>query len=271
MSDIQRKYEDHSKNVFNNIRNYVWFNILTQEPVFLLSIFVSVLYSAACIPESLLSLFLKTTWILFLLRRRACWILFPEREDFDTAFYVILTQIWWFVRRSCIRQQSIQLLPLQGAVKGLLFAEGGEGPLRPGLGFWSFKHFSVWNRVHARNMQIATIISSLASIRRDKGGHPAPIWVAKCFTFLGAVGEEIHTCEQKTEKLRMEASSTWPAACVCAQPLSHVRLVVTLWIVAHQAPLSVRFSRQEYWSGLPYPPPGNLPGLGVKNYRQCKE
>ena len=33
----------------------------------------------------------------------------------------------------------------------------------------------------------------------------------------------------------------------------------TLWIVAHQDPLSLGFSRQEYWNGLPCPPPGNLP------------
>ena len=40
---------------------------------------------------------------------------------------------------------------------------------------------------------------------------------------------------------------------------SHVRLFVTLWMVACQAPLSMRFSRQKYWSGLPFPPPGDLP------------
>ena len=40
---------------------------------------------------------------------------------------------------------------------------------------------------------------------------------------------------------------------------SHVRLFVTLWIVAHQAPLSRGFSRQEHWSRLPCPPPGDLP------------
>ena len=45
---------------------------------------------------------------------------------------------------------------------------------------------------------------------------------------------------------------------------SHVWLFVTLWIVAHQAPLSVGFSRQEYWSGLPFPPPGDLPNTGIK-------
>ena len=39
---------------------------------------------------------------------------------------------------------------------------------------------------------------------------------------------------------------------------------MTPWTAAHQAPLSVGFSRQEYWSGLPFPPPGNLPNPGVK-------
>ena len=39
---------------------------------------------------------------------------------------------------------------------------------------------------------------------------------------------------------------------------------VTLWIVAHQHPLSLGFSRQEYYNGLPCPPPGNLPTSGIK-------
>jgi len=39
---------------------------------------------------------------------------------------------------------------------------------------------------------------------------------------------------------------------------------VTLWTVAHQAPLSMGFSRQEYWSGLPIPFPGDLPDTGIK-------
>ena len=40
--------------------------------------------------------------------------------------------------------------------------------------------------------------------------------------------------------------------------LSHVRLFATPWTVAHQAPLSMGFSRQEYWSGLPFPSPKRL-------------
>ena len=39
---------------------------------------------------------------------------------------------------------------------------------------------------------------------------------------------------------------------------------MTLWTVAHQAPLSMGFSRQEYWSGLPFPSPRDLLDLGIK-------
>ena len=46
--------------------------------------------------------------------------------------------------------------------------------------------------------------------------------------------------------------------------LSHVQLFETLWTVAHQTPLSMVFSRQEYWSGLPCPLPGDLPNPGIK-------
>ena len=51
--------------------------------------------------------------------------------------------------------------------------------------------------------------------------------------------------------------------CVCAM-LSHVQLFATPWIVAHQALLSMEFSRQEYWSGLPFPPPGDLLDPGTE-------
>ena len=45
---------------------------------------------------------------------------------------------------------------------------------------------------------------------------------------------------------------------------SHVRLFLTPWTVACQAPLSMEFSRQEYQSGLPFPPPGHLPDPGIE-------
>ena len=46
--------------------------------------------------------------------------------------------------------------------------------------------------------------------------------------------------------------------------LSRVRLFATPWTVAHQAPPSMGFSRQEYWSGLPFPSPGDLPDPGIE-------
>ena len=46
--------------------------------------------------------------------------------------------------------------------------------------------------------------------------------------------------------------------------LSHVRFFVTPWTVTCQAPLSMGFSRQEYWSGLPFPPPEDLPNPGIE-------
>ena len=52
-------------------------------------------------------------------------------------------------------------------------------------------------------------------------------------------------------------------ACMLSR-FSHVPLLATLWAVACQAPLSMGFSRQEYWSGLPCPPPGDLPNPGIE-------
>ena len=47
--------------------------------------------------------------------------------------------------------------------------------------------------------------------------------------------------------------------------LSHVRLFATPWTVGYQAPPSMGFSRQEYWSGLPFPSPGDLPNTGIES------
>ena len=52
-------------------------------------------------------------------------------------------------------------------------------------------------------------------------------------------------------------------ACVLSR-ISCVQLFVTLWTVAYQAPLSMEFSRKEYWSGLPFPSPGDLPHPGIE-------
>ena len=75
------------------------------------------------------------------------------------------------------------------------------------------------------------------------------------------------------EKLyTVSKNKTWsclwlrPSALYCKQVklLSRVWLFGTPWTVAHQAPPSIEFSRQEYWSGLPFPSPGDLPNPGIE-------
>ena len=51
---------------------------------------------------------------------------------------------------------------------------------------------------------------------------------------------------------------------VCAKPLSRVQLFATLWTVAHQVPLSLEFSRQEYWIGLLFPSAADLSDPGIE-------
>ena len=65
----------------------------------------------------------------------------------------------------------------------------------------------------------------------------------------------------------------WPSTTPCSllilhvskyQSLSHAWLFVTPWTAAHQSPLSMRFSRQRYWSRFPFPSPGDLPNPGIE-------
>ena len=63
----------------------------------------------------------------------------------------------------------------------------------------------------------------------------------------------------------MEVGIQYYLYCCCAV-LSHVWLFETLWTVVYQAPLSMRFSRQEYWSGLLFPPPEIFPTQGLNPY-----
>ena len=58
--------------------------------------------------------------------------------------------------------------------------------------------------------------------------------------------------------------ASWEVPCVHAKSLSRVRLFAIPWTVAHQAPLSMEFSRHEYWSGLSFPSPGDLSDPGIK-------
>ena len=70
-------------------------------------------------------------------------------------------------------------------------------------------------------------------------------------------------CKHFAGKLGVQFSFL-PAVCCMLPHFSPIRLFATLWTIACQAPLSMGFSRQEYWSGLLCPPPGDLPNLGTE-------
>ena len=69
---------------------------------------------------------------------------------------------------------------------------------------------------------------------------------------------KINRIEFKVQK------STHTSTCAGMYMFSHVQLFATPWTAAHQAPLSMGFSRQEYWRGLPFPPPRVFPNPGIK-------
>ena len=79
--------------------------------------------------------------------------------------------------------------------------------------------------------------------------------------------------EMKYRWIRYSILWASQACTVCARLLSHVRLFVTPWTAVHQAPLYMKFSRQEYWSGLPLPTPLSR-WLSAKEFacqcRRCK-
>ena len=60
-----------------------------------------------------------------------------------------------------------------------------------------------------------------------------------------------------------EAGDVCMCACMVSH-FSHVQFFATLWTIAHQSPLSMEFSRQEYYSGLPCPPPRDFPNPEIK-------
>ena len=55
------------------------------------------------------------------------------------------------------------------------------------------------------------------------------------------------------------------SSCCCVVLVAYLCLFATLWTVAHQAPLSMEFSRQEHWSGLPFPSPNDLPDPEIES------
>ena len=96
--------------------------------------------------------------------------------------------------------------------------------------------------------------------------HP---WDSQCVcsmrNILTAKAAHSHLLTKSNQLLFYTLSfSVCVCVCVCVCVLSRVRLFATPWTVAHQALLSMGVSRQEYWSGLPFPPLGDLPDPGME-------
>ena len=107
------------------------------------------------------------------------------------------------------------------------------------------------------NQEVLLLLASSRVLHsRDICNDPLKLWEKK--TFL-----------RNTSSYALLWGEWNSASCVCACVLSHVRLFVTPWTGARQAPLSMGFSRQEYWSGLPFPPPGDLPDPAIETRVSC--
>ena len=96
-----------------------------------------------------------------------------------------------------------------------------------------------------------------AVIRKD-------IWVKyQRLAHRDGSGEGLHQCDLSACVCVSVCLCVCLFVCVLSH-FSHVWPFVTPWTVAHQTPLSMEFSRQEYWTGLPCPPPGYLPDPGIE-------
>ena len=149
------------------------------------------------------------------------------------------------------------------------------------------------NKAEFRHVSLRSIICPHYTTRNPvspalRGGHWSsfpPLFPHFTVIVLHNVILHLHSSEESGKALKSFGSSQrgkiqWRGAeqgcvcvcvCVCvrahtcAQSLSHIWLFVTPWIVAHQAPLSMGFPSQEYWIGLPFPSPGDLPDPGIKS------
>ena len=84
--------------------------------------------------------------------------------------------------------------------------------------------------------------------------------ISRCLTFVSFVTTFLSFDSSEISII----NSALVAVELCCSSLSCVRLFATPWTLAHQVSLSMGFARQEYWSGLPFPSPGDLPDPGIK-------
>ena len=90
-------------------------------------------------------------------------------------------------------------------------------------------------------------------------------WLCECRRSLQAASScPSRSCHSQVRGSFTSLACSLQNAVAVVFSFSHVRLFVTPWTAAHQAPLSMGFSRQEHWSGLSFPSPGDLPDSGIE-------
>ena len=121
--------------------------------------------------------------------------------------------------------------------------------------FWFSLFFS---EMHARKFNLKSLKLAYLTLAALS---PRDEVLKTCNNWVASFRKTSHLWKKRVTSLkRVEIR---PLVCVLSC-FSHVQLFAILWTVAFQAPLYMRFSRQEYWSGLPCLPPGDLPNPGIK-------
>ena len=164
---------------------------------------------------------------------------------FNICFYLFLWLCWVLV-----------------AACGIYFPDQGSNPRPPALGAWSLSHWttrevpdsSLKTQTFPQQCSQASILGMEAPPRQDR-------WVP-------------NNSPKFHEKVNFTVNtlcSHWVKICLMFMwsevekwSLNHVWLFATPWTVAYHTPLSMGFSRQEYWSGVPLPSPGDLPNPGIE-------
>ena len=129
----------------------------------------------------------------------------------------------------------------------------------------SFKH-EIFKR--SRCSEISCQVDHELYVRMKKWTNEQCLPINHC-RVLWTKGVQLGWCIPAEPKLAArdhDFSPEWPLnICLTWKSLSHVQLFAIPWTVARQAPLSMGFFRQEHWSGLPFPSPGDLPDPGIES------
>ena len=137
-----------------------------------------------------------------------------------------------------------------------------RGSSRPRDRTWASCESSAFGRrvlYHVRHSYVC--LQSVQSLRRVRWGIAAALTLLflHCTLFGNKSGRRISSVTAGEKLLYFPVYT-----CMCALVLSRVRLSAASQMVARQASLSMGFPRQEHWSGLPFPPPGDLPDPGIE-------